>query len=166
MLQMLRGGDLRGRSRALSEGESSRRMAMVHAGLESGVFDALGSGRRTTEALASQPGATDRALLEAFLRVLESSGLVRAVPPDSWALDKRLHRSLEDDVVRAMYEAFAGFHSGLYRDLPAQLCGGEPRNDGTEQAAVIAEAGLHADGVERLTPGEPLVAVRAQRRTS
>ncbi|MDK3257502.1 class I SAM-dependent methyltransferase [Blastococcus capsensis] len=40
--------------------------------------------------------------------------------------------------MRASYEAFAGFHTGLYRELAAVLAGGPGRRDVAEQGGVIA----------------------------
>jgi predicted RNA methylase len=41
-------------------------------------------------------------------------------------------------VVRATYEGFGGYHTELYRDLPALLRGGPGRRDTAEQGQVIA----------------------------
>ncbi len=45
---------------------------------------------------------------------------------------------VSDDLVRASYEAFAGFHTGVYRDLGGLLAGGPGRRDVVEQGAVTA----------------------------
>jgi predicted O-methyltransferase YrrM len=42
-------------------------------------------------------------------------------------------------VLRAAYEGFAGFHTGLYRDLPDQVHGGPPRRDIAAQGETIAQ---------------------------
>jgi SAM-dependent methyltransferase len=50
-----------------------------------------------------------------------------------------------DDLVRASFEAFAGFHTGLYRDLRGQLTGGPARRDVVEQGGVIARVSAAFD---------------------
>ncbi len=45
---------------------------------------------------------------------------------------------VDDDLVRAAYEAFPGFHTALYREIGPLLAGGPLRRDVTEQAALIA----------------------------
>jgi SAM-dependent methyltransferase len=97
-----------------------------------------------------------------LLRVAVASGLVRD-DGRQWLLTARGRAAIDDDLVRASYLAFSGFHTALYRDLRAQLTGGPARRDVTEQGELIA----------RLSGGfEPLVlrvltrtvAARAPRR--
>jgi SAM-dependent methyltransferase len=109
----------------------------VAAALRTGVLDALADRSGTTDDLAQRTGATDTALLAAFLRVLAAAGLVSA-DRAGWRLTGRGRVVLDDDLVRASYEAFGGFHTDLYRDLHRQLGGGPSRRDVTERGEVIA----------------------------
>ncbi|WP_222265775.1 class I SAM-dependent methyltransferase [Modestobacter marinus] len=135
--QLLRAGNLPARLRATREGQSAVRLQLVAAALETGVLDALGVRSGTTEDLAERTGATDTPLLAAFLRVLAAAGLVRA-DRATWRLTSKGRVVLDDDVVRASYEAFGGFHTALYRDLHRQLTGGPSRRDVAERGEVIA----------------------------
>ncbi|TFV68253.1 UNVERIFIED_ORG: methyltransferase domain-containing protein [Bacillus sp. AZ43] len=135
---LARAGNLRARVRANREGATGIRLHLAGAAVESGVLDALAAGAASESEVAARTGATDQALLAAFLRVLAAAGLVSAGDGDRWRLTGRGRAVVEDDLVRATYQAFPGFHTGLYRDLPAQLAGGPPRRDVAEQGAVIA----------------------------
>ncbi|MFH5823676.1 SAM-dependent methyltransferase [Georgenia sp. AZ-5] len=134
--QVAGAGDVRERLRVIRDGQAALRVATVHAGLSTGVLEALRT-RRTTEELAAALGATDLPLLESFLRALAVNGLV-VTTPSGHVLTRRGRAVLGDDVVRAGYEAFGGFHTDLYRDLPAQLAGGPGRRDVEERGDVIA----------------------------
>ncbi|WP_369132042.1 methyltransferase domain-containing protein [Modestobacter sp. I12A-02662] len=135
--QLLRAGNLPARLRATREGQSAVRLQVVAAALETGVLDALADRPGTTDDLAERTGASDTALLAAFLRVLAAAGLVQA-DRAGWRLTRQGRVVLDDDLVRASYEAFGGFHTGLYRDLYRQLAGGPSRRDVTERGEVIA----------------------------
>jgi SAM-dependent methyltransferase len=68
--------------------------------------------------------------------VLAAAGLVTG--EGTWRLTRFGRAVLGDDVVRATYEGFGGYHTELYRDLPALLRGGPGRRDTVEQGEVIA----------------------------
>ena len=86
--------------------------------------------------LAGRLRAVDQELLAAYLRVLAAAGLVTY--EGTWRLTRFGRAVLGDDVVRATYEGFGGYHTELYRDLPALLRGGPGRRDTAEQGQVIA----------------------------
>ncbi|MGK5169060.1 methyltransferase domain-containing protein [Geodermatophilus sp. CPCC 205761] len=135
--RLVRAGNLPARLRATRDGQTAVRLQIVGAALDTGVLDALAERPATTADLAARTGATDTALLAAFLRVLEAAGLAEG-RAGTWRLGKQGRVVLDDDVVRASYEAFAGFHTDLYRDLRPQLAGGPARRDVTERGGVIA----------------------------
>jgi SAM-dependent methyltransferase len=136
-IRMVRAGNARARLRALRDGQGALRLSLVAAGLESGVFDALLSAPADLGGLAERIGARDAELLDAFLRVLQSAGHVRA-EAGRWHIEPRTAQALADGTVRAIYRAFAGFHTGLYRDLSGQFIGGPGRRDVVEHGALIA----------------------------
>jgi SAM-dependent methyltransferase len=80
----------------------------------------------------------------AFLGVAAAAGLIRRDGDDDgdgdgpWRLTPQGRAVIGDDLVRASYEAFAGFHTGLYRELGGQLAGGPARRDVAEKGGVIA----------------------------
>ncbi|MGY1826380.1 MULTISPECIES: SAM-dependent methyltransferase [unclassified Blastococcus] len=87
--------------------------------------------------LARRLGVADEALLGAFLEVLAAAGLLRQ-DAGHWSLTAGGQAVVGDDLVRASYEAFAGFHTDVYRELGRLLAGGPPRRDVAEQGTVIA----------------------------
>jgi len=56
----------------------------------------------------------------------------------SWRLTRSGCAVVGDDVVRASYEGFGGYHTELYRDLLPLLRGGPARQDTAEQGELIA----------------------------
>ncbi|MGY1727438.1 class I SAM-dependent methyltransferase [Geodermatophilus sp. SYSU D01062] len=136
LAEVLRGGDLRARLRAAREGLTGVRLQLIAAALDLGLLDALGEGPAGTEQLAGRLGVVDRDLLAAYLRVLTAAGLVTG--DGSWRLTRSGRAVVGDDVVRASYEGFGGYHTELYRDLPALLRGGPARRDTAESGEVIA----------------------------
>lgn len=136
--QLLRGGDLRARVRATRQGQVALRLHLVGAALETGLLDALAERAATTADLARTTGARDRDLLEAFLRVMAAARLVDQDDGGLWRLRTEGRVVLQDDLVRASYEAFADFHTGLYRELPLLLAGGAARRDIVDKGGVIA----------------------------
>ena len=135
---LARAGHLRARIRANREGVTGIRLHLTGAAVSSGLLDALAGGATSTAELARRTGAADEQLLAAFLRVVAAAGLVTGTDGGSWRLTARGRAVVDDDLVRAVYQAFPGFHTGLYRDLPGQLAGGPPRRDVAEQGALIA----------------------------
>jgi predicted O-methyltransferase YrrM len=135
--KLLRGGGLPW-LRAARDGLAAIRLAVGAAGLSTGVLECLRNGPADTASVRARLDLDDGGLLEPWLRVLQAHGLVRA-SAERWSLSRRGRRLLDDEVLRAAYEGFAGFHTGLYRDLPSQLHGGPPRRDVAEQGETIAQ---------------------------
>jgi SAM-dependent methyltransferase len=139
--RLLRDGNLRGRVRATREGRAAIRLQLGTAALECGVLDILAAQPARTVDLARRTGAPDAALLGSFLRVLAAAGLVEGDGRDEgavWQLTRRGRAVATDDLVRASYEAFGGFHTDLYRELRPLVRGGPPRRDVVERGALIA----------------------------
>jgi SAM-dependent methyltransferase len=136
--RLARAGDLRGRLTLFRDGTAAIRVAMMGAALESGVVDALAERPATGESLAERLGGSDQSLLLPYLRLLEAAGVVRR-RRGLWGLTSRGRRALADDLVRAGYEGYAGYHTGLYRGLTAQLAGGPSRRDVEEKGELIAK---------------------------
>jgi SAM-dependent methyltransferase len=134
---VLRAGDLRTRLRALREGQGGLRLHLVAAALSTGLVDALADGARTTADLAAELGAEDESLLEAWLGAAAAVGLLRS-DGTRWSLTRFGAALRTDDLSRASYEAFAGFHTGLYRDLGPVLRNGTRRRDVVENGELIA----------------------------
>ena len=136
LADVLRAGHLRARVRAGRDGLAAVRLQLVAAALDVGLLDALADGPSTTEELAGRLDLADRDLLGPFLRVLAAAGLVAGDGP--WRLTRAGRAVVVDDVVRATYEGFGGYHGALYRDLPLQLRGGPPRLDTVHDAELVA----------------------------
>ena len=135
--KMLGQGSLRDRLAAVRAGRAGMRLALVGAALDMGVLDELAAGPRSTEAVCQALGVSDPSLAEAYLRVLAAAGQVRE-RAGGWRLTARGRATVHDDVVRATYEAFADYHTGLYRDLGTQLRGGPGRRDIADKGELIA----------------------------
>ncbi|MGY1640068.1 methyltransferase domain-containing protein [Geodermatophilus sp. SYSU D00703] len=130
--QLLRAGELRARLRATREGQTAVRLHLVGAAVETGLLDALTDGRASSDDLVRRTGTADPELFAAFLRVVAAAGLVRG-NDTAWELTRAGRAVVRDDLVRATYEAFSGFHTGVYRELRTQLVGGPPRRDVAER---------------------------------
>ena len=155
---MLRAGDLRTRLRAVRDGQAALRLHLTAAALTTGLVDALADGPLTSTQLAEALDAHDADLLEAWLRTAEAAGLLRR-SDERWALT-RAGRSLHgDDLARASYEAFSGFHTGLYRELGPVLQGRTRRTDVRDQGGLIARVSA---GFEPFVLGELTRVVREQ----
>jgi SAM-dependent methyltransferase len=154
---VLRAGDLRTRLRAVREAQAALRLHLTAAALTTGLVDALASGPRTTSQLAEQLGASDGSLLEAWLRTATAAGLLRQ-DGERWALTRTGSALHGDDLARASYEAFAGFHTGLYRELTPVLQGRARRRDVREEGGLIARVSA---GFEPFVLGELTRVVRA-----
>src|SRR5919107_5391077 len=129
--KLLRGGGLPW-LRVARDGLAAVRVAVGAAGLSTGVLECLRDGPADTASVRAQLGLDDDGLLEPWLRVLQAHGLVRA-SAGRWSLSRRGRRLADDEVLCAAYEGFAGYHTGLYRELPRQLHGGPPRRDIAER---------------------------------
>jgi SAM-dependent methyltransferase len=137
LIELLRGGDVRTRLSAVRAGRSAVRVAATGAALRTGLLDDLTRGPADAVGLAASRGWTAVDTLEALLQVLHGLGLVRRTGT-TWRLAPRGRRILADDVVRASYEGFSGYHTGLYGEIEKQLSGGPPRRDILERGDLIA----------------------------
>jgi SAM-dependent methyltransferase len=135
---LARAGNLRARVRANREGVAAIRLHLAGAAVDTGLLDALADGPLSTGDLAQRLGTDDEALLGAFVRVVAAAGFVTGGDGVSWRLTSSGRAVVEDDLVRAVYQAFPGFHTGLYRDLRRQLAGGSARRDVAQQGELIA----------------------------
>jgi SAM-dependent methyltransferase len=160
---LVRAGDLRARVRANRDGVAAIRLHLVGAAIDTGLLDALADGPAPTEELARRMGVPGSPLLVAFLRVVAAAGLVDGGGDAPWRLTPRGRAVVEDDLVRAAYEAFPGFHTALYREIGPLLAGGPGRRDVDEQGALIARisAGFEPFVLDQLTRA---VAERRPRR--
>lgn len=136
--KLVRAGDLRARVRATRDGQAAIRVHLVGAALESGVLDALAQEPLTTGELVGRLGVSNDKVFEPFLRTVAAAGLIAGGGSEPWRLTPRGSAVIEDDLVRASYEVFAGFHTGLYREMPELLAGGAARRDVVERGALIA----------------------------
>lgn len=136
-VKLFRGGGLPW-LRAARDGLAALRVAVGAAGLSTGVLEGLRDGIVDVATLRARLDLNDDGLLEPWLRVLQAYGFVRATA-DGWALSRRGQQLLDDEVVRAAYEGFSGFHTGLYRELALQLHGGTPRQDIAKHGETIAQ---------------------------
>jgi SAM-dependent methyltransferase len=137
VLKLLRGGHARARLSAIRDGQAAIRVAAVGAGLDTGVLGTLHASPATAATVATRCGWVDADLVECLLHVLAGIGLVR-VSGGRWTLTRRGRAVLEDEVVKAAYEGFSGYHVGLYREIGQQLAGGSGRRDVTEKGDLIA----------------------------
>lgn len=135
---LARAGSLRARVRANRDGVAGIRLHLAGAAVDTGLLDALADSAATTAGLARRLGVADEELLAAFLRVVAAGGLVQSGDDGQWRLTRGGRAVVDDDLVRAVYQAFPGFHTGVYRDLRRQLTGGPARRDVAEQGALIA----------------------------
>jgi SAM-dependent methyltransferase len=143
-VRTLRAGDPRARLSALSKGQQMLTVSVSGGALRTGVLDALEAGPMATPELARRLGWTDLDVAEAFLRTLAAYRLV-ADREGQWQLTRRARRVLADDVVRAAFEAFGGYHAELYRDLGRQLTGGERRRDIEDDGRLVARLSRFMD---------------------
>jgi SAM-dependent methyltransferase len=160
--KIARAGNLRARMRATRDGLAAIRVNVAGAAVESGVLDALAAGPATTAELARELHLADEKLLATFLRVVAATGLLRD-EGGQWRLTDHGRAAIDDDLVRASYQAFPGFHTAVYRELGTQLAGGPGRRDVAEQGELIARL---SGGFEPLVLGvlTRTVAERAPRR--
>lgn len=139
MVKVLRTGNVRARVRATRDGQSAVRLQLTLAALQLGVLDALAGAPATTAELAERTGAAERDVFAAFLRVLAAAELISGGGDGApWQLAPEGRAVVRDDLVRASYEAFGGFHTDLYRELAPLLAGGPRRRDVIERGGVIA----------------------------
>jgi predicted O-methyltransferase YrrM len=136
--KVVRAGHPRARLRATRDGLVAMRLHLGAAAVETGLLDVLAEGDATTARLVERLGAVDEDLLVAFLRVAASVGLLSGGDGRPWHLTARGRAIVDDDLVRASYEAFSGLHTAIYRQMASMLAGGERRRDVAEHGALIA----------------------------
>jgi SAM-dependent methyltransferase len=153
---VLRAGDARARLRAIREGQAGLRLHLTATALTTGLLDALADGARTTAQLATALAAADEELLTAWLRTVTAAGLLQDAG-GTWQLTRTGRALLGDELARAHYEAFADFHTGLYRDVAPLLRDGVRRHDVTEKGGLIARVSA---GFEPFVLGELTRVVR------
>lgn len=144
LLKTLRAGDARARMSALRAGRSALDVAQTGAALSTGVLARVDRAPAPTAVIADELGWTDLEVAEAFLRSLSAAGLL-AGSDAGWTPTKRARRILHDEVASAAYEAFGGYHTALYRELPRQLTGGPGREDIERQGELVARLSRFLD---------------------
>lgn len=135
LLRTLRSGDTRGRLRALRSARSALDVAVTGAALRTGLLDELRQPAAGDE-VARRRG-WDRDLTEALLRTFGAHGLMEETPA-GWRTSGAGARILDDELVSAVHEAFATYHTGLYRDIEAELVTGGVRRDIELDGGLIA----------------------------
>ena len=143
LVRTLRAGDIRARLTAFRAGNATTRVAVIGAGLRTGVLAQLAADDLSTDELVDRRGWTDPARAEAFLKVLQSHGLLERVG-DRWRSSNRARRLLGDDVASAAYDAFSGYHTDLYRDVDGLLRGAD-REDIARDGQLIARLSRFMD---------------------
>lgn len=142
LLRTLRAGDPRGRIRALREARPALIVAVTGAALRTGLLEELCEPAGVDE-LARRHG-WDPPLTEALLRSLAAHGLLEETST-GWRTSTQGRRILGDDVVRAVHEAFATYHTGLYRDIESELVSGGERRDIELDGELIARLSRFMD---------------------
>jgi SAM-dependent methyltransferase len=150
---LVRAGDFRARLRANRDGAAAIRLHLAGAAVGTGLLDALADGAATTGDLARRMAVPETSLLAAFLRVVAAAGFVAGGGNEPWRLTSSGRAVVDDDLVRAAYEAFPGFHTALYREIGPQLAGGPGRRDVADQGELIARisAAFEPFVLDRLT---------------
>jgi SAM-dependent methyltransferase len=142
LVRTLRAGDTRGRLNALRTARPALTLAVTGAALRTGLLEELRTPTSATD-LASRRG-WDGPLTEALLRSFAAHGLLRQTP-QGWRTSTQGERILADDIVRATHEAFAEYHTGLYRDIESQLVTGGDRQDIELDGELIARLSRFMD---------------------
>jgi SAM-dependent methyltransferase len=100
--------------------------------------------------------------VEAALRSFAAHRLVEE-DGGHWRTSRRGRRILDDDIIRAVYEAFSTYHTALYRDLDQQLTSGGDRRDIEVDGELIARLSRFMDEFV-FAEVDQVVAQRAPRR--
>jgi SAM-dependent methyltransferase len=143
-LQTMRAGDVRARFAALRSSREALRVAVAGAAVRTGLLEELLDGPASADELADRRGWADPSLVEAALKTFAAHGWVQQ-QGRRWATTDRGRRIVADDVVRAVYEAFSGYHTELYRDLDRQLRTGGTRRDVEVDAELVARLSRFMD---------------------
>ena len=142
LLRTLRAGDTRGRIGALRAARPALEVAVTGAALRTGLLEEL----RTpvgVDDLAERRG-WEPALTTALLRSFAAHGLLEETAT-GWRTSSHGRRILDDDIVRAVHEAFATYHTGLYRDIERELASGGDRLDIERDGELIARLSRFMD---------------------
>ena len=142
LLRTLRAGDTRGRLRALRSARQALAVAVTGAALRTGLLEELGEPSEEHE-VARRRG-WDPALTGALLESFAAHGLLVRTPT-GWCTSPQGRRILADEIVSAAYEAFASYHTGLYRDLEPLLRSGGRRQDIELDGELIARLSRFMD---------------------
>lgn len=142
LFRTLRSGDARGRLTALRTARQALTVAVAGSALRTGLLDELREPTRVDE-LAARRG-WNRDLTEALLRSFAAHGLLEEGSV-GWRTSARGRRILGDEIVRAVYEAFATYHTGLYRDIERELVSGGRRRDIEQDGELIARLSRFMD---------------------
>jgi SAM-dependent methyltransferase len=142
-LRTLRAGDLCGRVRALRASSEALRVAATGSALRTGLLRELTTPASVHE-LCERRGWARPDSLERLLRVYAAYGLL-ALQGDRWVATAKGRRILHDDVLSAIYEGFATYHTALYRDIEQQLTGAEDRHDIERDGELIARLSRFMD---------------------
>jgi SAM-dependent methyltransferase len=161
LLRTLRAGDTRARLAALRSSRKALDVAVAGAALRTGLLEELRE-PASTSALAERHGWGDLALVEAALQSFAAHGLVEE-HDGRWRTSAQGMRFLDDDIVRAIYEAFATYHTDLYRNLDRELTGGAKRRDIERDGELIARLSRFMDQFV-IAELDRLVAERPPRR--
>ena len=142
LLRTLRAGDTRARLSALRTARHALTVAVTGAALRTGLLVELREPGQVPD-VARRRG-WDPVLTEALLESFAAHGLLVRTPT-GWCTSPQGQRILDDEVVSAAYEAFATYHTGLYRDLEPQLRSGGERQDIELDGELIARLSRFMD---------------------
>ncbi|MET1059310.1 MAG: class I SAM-dependent methyltransferase [Nocardioides sp.] len=143
LLRTLRAGDTRGRLFALLSSHVALDVAVKGAAIRSGLLDEL-KRPQGVEELAASRGWPDAPLVEAALHSFAAHGLVET-HRGKWRVASKGRRLLDDEITPAAYEAFATYHTGIYRDLEEVLAAGGARKDVETGGELIARLSRFMD---------------------
>jgi SAM-dependent methyltransferase len=143
LLRTLRAGDTRARIAALRSSRAALEVAVVGSALRTGLLDELVDPVSASD-LRKRRGWADPSLVEAALQSFAAHGLVEE-DAGRWRTSPRGRRILDDDIVRATYEAFSTYHTALYRELDRTLTAGADRRDIEVDGELIARLSRFMD---------------------
>lgn len=158
LLRTLRAGDARGRLVALRSSRVALDVAITGAAVRTGLLQELGD-PVDVSTLAARHRWRDPSLVEAALQSFAAHGLVEE-QDGRWRVARRGRRVLDDEVMRAAYEAFSGYHTELYRELDRSLTAGGDRRDIADHGDLIARLSHFMDEfvcaeLDRVTADHP-----------
>ncbi len=143
LLRTLRAGDARARVAALRSSRKALEVAVIGAALRTGLLEELQDPVSASDLLESR-GWADPSLVQAALQSFAAHGLVEE-RGGRWRTSRRGRRILDDDIVRAAYEAFSTYHTALYRELDRTLTTGSDRRDIEVDGELIARLSRFMD---------------------